>query len=220
MESNSLSYLIYLILILIVTVFFYARNHLHKRSFPPSQKHKSSANSDDFKRKELQSIDSGAIISPVESQRTSAHWQKYKEGNALIDQQKMDEAIVIFQSLITIPEEEETALISLGTCYNLKGESEKAMDCFKRSLQLNDKNYNALLGMASANYKTAHYPIAIVYYKKANALHPELPDSYWGLASAYHMLQEKELASENAKTFIQMVPDSRYRKYLEGMIIH
>lgn len=174
---------------------------------------------ENYKREEIQDVNAGVVIIPASPQRTSVYSEKYKTANAFLDQQKLDEAIAIFKELAAIPEEAEYALVTLGTCYNLKGESENAQTCYSKVLDLNDKNYNALLGMAGVNYRTKQYPLAIVYYKKANQLRPELPDAYWGLACGYHMLQEKELAGENAKTFIRMVPDSRYRSQLEKMIV-
>ncbi|MFL5764298.1 MAG: tetratricopeptide repeat protein [Bacteroidia bacterium] len=184
-----------------------------------SRKRKSRSNHGAIKRREIQKVNKGAVIVPTSDNRSSVHWQKYKEGNRLIDAEKMDDAIVIFRQLVTIPGEEETANVNLGTCYNLKNERETAMTHYQAALNLNPNNYNALLGMASVNYRTGHYPTAVVYYKKANALKPELPDAYWGLAVAYNMMNEKELSSDNAKTFIKMVPDSRYRPNLEKMII-
>jgi tetratricopeptide (TPR) repeat protein len=131
----------------------------------------------------------------------------------------MDEAIVILTELAAIPEETATASIGLGTAYNLKGDRDNALFHYQKALELAPENYNALLGMASVNYRTKHYPNAVNYYRKATSLRPELPDGYWGLAVAYHMMQDKKQASENAKIFIKMVPDSRYRESLEEMII-
>jgi tetratricopeptide (TPR) repeat protein len=207
----------YLIAVAAIVLFFLWRPFLKKNYSTPSSALPETAEA--VTRKEIQQVDAGAVIVPAAPARTSEHSQKYKTANTLLDQQRMDEAIVIFKELITIPEEEETALISLGTCYNLKGDMENAMYAYKKALDINEKNYNALLGLASFNYKTKQYPSAVVYYKKANFLRPELPDAYWGLACAYYMMDEDALASENAKTFVQMVPDSRYKPQLEKMII-
>lgn len=204
-----------LLLVAGLFIFLYLRKILNNSK----TSNKSNAFGEDQKRKEIQEINAGAVIIPQGSKRTSKYSERYKEGNKLIHEQKYQEAIQIFQELLEIPEETETASISLGTCYNLKGDLDAAGKHFSRALELNDKNYNALLGMASFNYRSKQYPLAAILYRKANELMPELPDAYWGLACAYHMMNEKKLASDNAKRFISMEPNSRYRSNLEKMII-
>ena len=219
MESTNPLPILFLSLTIFVTLFFLIRYFI-KGQKTASPNNSSSTNTDHSTRKEIQNFDSGAVISPIGEIRTSVHWEKYKNANALLDAEKMDEAIVIFKSLAAIPEEAEFAFIGLGTCYSLKNELPESIAYYQKAIQLNGNSFNAFLGLASSNYKSAHYPTAIVYYKKANVLNPQSPDPYWGLAAAYDMMKEKQLASDNAKIFIKMVPDSRYVKHLERMIIN
>jgi tetratricopeptide (TPR) repeat protein len=170
-------------------------------------------------RKEIRQEETGPIIVPTETQETSGYGQKYKTAYTLIAQQRIDEAIAIFKELLAIPQEEEAALVNLGACYNLKDDMENAMYTYKKALDINERNYDALLGLGNFNYKTKQYPLAVVYYQKANLLRPGHPDSYWGLACAYYMMNEDSLASENAKAFVNLVPGSRDRMQMEKMII-
>src|SRR6187551_2047249 len=124
--------MIYLLAFLVIALFFIWRSFLKKRA--PGNSPNIIDQTQPVLRKEIQQIDAGAVIVPAAPQRASPHWQKYKTANALLDQQRMDEAMIIFKQLIAIPEEEETALISLGTCYNLKGDMENAMLSYKKAL--------------------------------------------------------------------------------------
>jgi tetratricopeptide (TPR) repeat protein len=211
--------IVLLLLFLGILLFFGRRVYTKRKVSASSGRDQASPKKEASKRREIQHIDAGAVIIPAGSKKYSVHSDRYKEANALLHAEKMDEAIVIFKELAALPEEAETALVGLGSSYSLKGEREQAMACYKKVIELNPMNYNAFLGMGTVNYRMAQYSMAVVYYKKAGAINPAIPDTYWGLAGAYNKLKEKELASENAKTFISMVPDSRYRKYLEGMII-
>lgn len=210
--------IVFLFILLLFIAFIFLL-YSQRRAKKTTENDHTSWQHDNQQRQEIQAINAGAVIIPQGSKRTSKYSKQYIIGNDLLHNQKYDEAIVVFKELSEIPEETETALISLGTCYNLKGDKENAGKCFSQSLQINDKNYNALLGMASFNYKSEQYPLAQIYYQKAKSISPELPDAYWGLACAYHMMNEKKLASDNAKQFLRMVPNSRYRPNLEKMII-
>ena len=213
MPASVISIIGYLIFFLWAGVMTYRYLQSRKKPTGPN------AGSYTPQRKEIQEINAGAVIIPDGSKRTSVYFEQYTQGNQFLHEQRYEEAIRIFKRLSEIPEETETALIGLGTSYSLKGEAEQARDCFNRALELNDKNYNALLGMAGYYFKAKEYSTAEAYYRKACTLMPELPDAYWGLACAYHMMNEKEQASDNAKIFVRMVPDSRYRPQLEQMII-
>lgn len=206
----------FMLLLFVATLLFFL---IQRRLKKTTKNDHNSRHYENQQRQEIQEINAGAVIIPQGSKRTSKYSEIYKKGVDLLHNQKYDEAIVVYKELSKIPEETETALIGLGTCYNLKGDKENAGKCFSQSLQINDKNYNALLGMASFNYKSEQYPLALVYYQKAKSISPELPDAYWGLACAYHMMNEKNLASQNAKQFLKMVPNSRYKSNLEKMII-
>ena len=94
-----------------------------------------------------------------------------------------------------------------------------AKEYYEKALAVNRDYYEPNLGMGSANSKLKDYNTAVLYYERAHQLKPEAADPFWGLAIAYHYLNEKELASKNAKIFIDMAPDSRYRKYIEKYIL-
>ena len=210
---------IIIIILFLLFVGFLSFFYLRKNRIKSLQRVHSSFGEFKQVRREIQDINAGAVVVPQGSKKTSKYSDKYRKGNILLHEKKYDEAISIFKQLADIPEETELSMISLGTSYSLKGETKIAEKCYARSLELNDKNYNALLGMANINYKSQQYAVAATYYLKAKGIMPELPDVYWGLACTYNLLGEKKLASDNAKIFVRMVPDSRYRPMLEEMII-
>jgi TolB-like protein/Tfp pilus assembly protein PilF len=100
--------------------------------------------------------------------------------------------------------------------YNYTDEdNNKAIDMFKKALQIDSSYALALAGLADAYdqrvtkywYSNEWYDSALVLSKKALKLNPKLPEAYKALGLTYDNLGEKDLALSNYESAIKLNPN-------------
>jgi tetratricopeptide (TPR) repeat protein len=166
-------------------------------------------------RKEIKGNSSGAV---VHSEGTSAYWEKYQACSKLIGEGKYDDAIVIYRGLVVLENNKAMAYTGLGSCYHLKMNYDSAFVNYSKALELDPEAYNSNLGMGTAFFSREKYANAVIYYTKAREIAPDVADPYWGLAICYDKLNDTAQAKENARQFIRLAPDSKYRAGLETIL--
>jgi tetratricopeptide (TPR) repeat protein len=167
------------------------------------------------KRKEIEGNSAGAV---AHSERSSAYWEKYQVCSKLIGEGNYDDAIVIYRGLVVLENNKAMAYTGLGSCYQLKMNYDSAFVNYSKALELDPEAYNSNLGMGTAFFSREEYENAVTYYAKARQIAPDVADPYWGLALCYDKLNDTAQAKKNAREFIRLAPDSKYRSELEAIL--
>ncbi|HEX2788714.1 MAG TPA: tetratricopeptide repeat protein [Ignavibacteria bacterium] len=88
-------------------------------------------------------------------------------------QQKYTEAISYLEELIKLdPSKKSGYLNNMGLCYREMGDLDNAEKCFNEALSLDEKNVNAINGLAEVLLRRGKKSEAINYYKKVLEINP------------------------------------------------
>lgn len=86
---------------------------------------------------------------------------------------KYKEAIKDLEEMIKLdPSKKSGYLNNMGLCYKEMGNYDKALECFNEALSLDNKNVNALNGLAEINLLRGNKNEAVKYYKKVLEINP------------------------------------------------
>lgn len=105
-------------------------------------------------------------------------YNKFKEG-------KYDDALIVFNSIITIDSLQSKAFEYSGRCFDRKFNIEKAIEYYKKAFDLDTKNYNILLNLALLYRTKNHLDQSIECFQKYIKLNPESEQGYFGLSFIY-----------------------------------
>jgi len=95
---------------------------------------------------------------------------------------QVDSAIRICVEGLKVNPENAQLHASLGNCYLGKGDISHAVVQYKKCLETNDRNLDALLGMAVASYLNNEIPYANGYINQAQSVEPALNEGMKGVA--------------------------------------
>ncbi len=98
----------------------------------------------------------------------------------------------------------------LGTANYFLGRHKLAAKEFTRSLELNPMNVVAQSNLGFIYHDMGRYREAIREFKKAVEINPNYPDPYFGLASLYEKLIEKDGAIKNWEKYLALGKDPRW----------
>ncbi len=97
--------------------------------------------------------------------------------------------------------------LMLGKNISAKGDTEKAIAYYKRSIEIDPNNYEAFFMLGNANFELDNYKKSIEYYKNTIKIKP---DYYWATGNiglAYFNIEKFNKAIEYYKTAIKIKPD-------------
>ena len=94
-------------------------------------------------------------------------------GNCFSLQKEHDCAIKFLQRAIQLDPDFTYAYTLLGHEYVLTEELDKGLSCFRTSIRLDSRHYNAWYGIAMIYYKQENYPIAEKHFLKALQINPK-----------------------------------------------
>jgi len=97
---------------------------------------------------------------------------------------------------------------NLGDYYGRRGDFEKAIEEFKRAIELNPNYAGAYHNLANAYRHVGETDWAIENYQKAAELNPNLWQSHQNLAVSYFDRGQLDLAEENMKKAIEVNPEN------------
>ncbi len=128
-------------------------------------------------------------------------------GLALLRAGRLDEAIVELKSAVQI-KPDSTAYCNLGMAVSFKGDSDKAMDCYKRAIRLDPGNAEAYYNLGNAFLAKGRLNEAILQYKKAIRLRPDYIKAHGNLAVTLAQQGKLDEAIRNFEIIIDLEPNS------------
>ena len=96
------------------------------------------------------------------------------EGSNLVNKQKFDQAIVVFSKVIDLDPKWAEAWNKRATVLYMVGEFQKSQDDIDKVLELEERHFGALAGQGLVNIQLENYDKAIMSYKKAQQIYPNM----------------------------------------------
>jgi tetratricopeptide (TPR) repeat protein len=131
---------------------------------------------------------------------------------------RVDEAIALANKEMKANPELEETYILLGEIYLEQKKFVEAERYYKEAQKRNSRSVDALLGLAYISSKKNQYEIALDLYKKAQTMAQQKVEIHKYLGDTYRNLGQGKLAIESYKVYLELVPESKYRKEIENYI--
>ena len=96
------------------------------------------------------------------------------KGSDLVNNQKHDEAIIIFTKVIDLDPDWAEAWNKRATVLYLIGEYQGSQNDINKVLQLEDRHFGALAGQGLVNIQLKNYEKAMMSYEKAKKIYPTM----------------------------------------------
>ena len=96
------------------------------------------------------------------------------KGSDLVNNQKHDEAIIIFTKVIDLDPDWAEAWNKRATVLYLIGEYQGSQNDINEVLQLEDRHFGALAGQGLVNIQLKNYEKAMMSYEKAKKIYPTM----------------------------------------------
>ncbi len=97
---------------------------------------------------------------------------------------------------------------NLGDLYMRQNDPERAIEEFKKAIELKPNYADAYHNLANTYYQLKNYGVAAVNYKKAIDLDPSIWQSYQNLATIYFAEEKLDVARENLEKAVSLNPKS------------
>ena len=96
------------------------------------------------------------------------------KGSDLVNNQKLNEAIIIFSKVIDLDPDWAEAWNKRATVLYLIGEYQESQNDIDKVLQLEERHFGALAGQGLVNIQLKNYEKAIMSYEKAKKIYPTM----------------------------------------------
>ena len=105
----------------------------------------------------------------------------------------------------------------LSQTYLKMDKPEKAIEAYKRGIELNRHRDDLLLDLGNLYYAEERYEEALTQYKEAVRVNPTVSTNHYSLGQGYMKLEKFSEAEQEFRTVIRMEPDSAYGHYGLGL---
>lgn len=158
----------------------------------PSKRSSSDATIEPAKRPEI-------VIEPTEAQE-----QVLGDANAKTDAGSYDEALTLFNDLLSENPTLVDAHLGIGRTYEKMGDLEKAEPAYARAASLDAENFDAQFGHARVLSGLARWNEAIRAFHRALVVRPDSQDANAGMADAYLKLNQAQEALTFAEKAVEL----------------
>lgn len=134
------------------------------------------------------------IISIKEADRTAQDWLLL--GNILQDQDKVSDAVFMYQRAISIDPKFYKAYYNLGNIYLDQDKPFLAIENYRKANKINNTFPYAYYNLGCAYLKAGNLKKAKIAFLKAVELKNTVPDFHYNLAYTYKKLNNKKLAKQ------------------------
>ena len=107
-----------------------------------------------------------------------------------------------------------------GVKYSLNGNYKKAIESFKKSIEISSDNPDAYRELATVYKHKGNYTKSIELFKKSISLNPDSDQSYYGLGVIYHDQGNYNKAIALYKKVVELNPKNPNCYFNLGMIYH
>lgn len=141
-----------------------------------------------------------------------------KQGTLLVQQQKLDEAIKIFDKVTKMSPNDVKAWYCKGSTLHLKNQFEDALYCFNHVLNLDVDNTKAMLRKAECLSKLGRGDQAIVIYDRLLGLQPKFVAGWLSKARALLQMRKLKEALECYQHVLTLEPNNEEATKAKNLI--
>lgn len=127
-----------------------------------------------------------------------------KAGRLFFNLPDYQNAIICFNSLLTLNDQDPSYSLNRGICFLKLGQYQNSIPDLKRAIKLDAGLLSGYQNLGEAYYETGDYKLATETYKQARKLNPKNPEIYVGLTKAYYSRGDKSEAKKNYKKFEEL----------------
>lgn len=142
-----------------------------------------------------------------------------KEGIALMDKGRFDEAEDRFQKALTLNPENSDAHFRIGFLYATQKKYQKAIEVFENLTQIDPENINAFFMLGVAYSEVREYYPAIANLQHSLRLQPAFVEARLTLADAYHNQGKYLISLKELETLESYIPDEDTTYLHRGMLL-
>lgn len=133
-------------------------------------------------------------------------------------EQRIDREISRFKQEIRSYPSAFLSYNNLGLAYQEKGQLDKAIECYKKAIMINNKFDDAYTNLGEVYRKKKLYDLSIVILDKAINLNPSSAYAYNNLGNVYYMMNRYDLAIINYEKALSIKTDLACAKYNLNLI--
>lgn len=141
-------------------------------------------------------------------------------GNCFSLQKEHDSAIKFLQRAIQLDPDFTYAYTLLGHEYVLTEELDKGMSCFRTSIRLESRHYNAWYGMAMIYYKQENYQLAEKHFLRALQINPKNSVLLCHLAVTQNAMKKPLQALQTVNKALNLMPKNALCKYHKSSFLY
>jgi Putative Zn-dependent protease, contains TPR repeats len=130
----------------------------------------------------------------------------FSKANALANNGRFDEALTVFFEYAEMEEDTGMAMCCIGECYEKLGDYENAGIYYRKSLESNPENPDALYGLAVVEMEFDHADESYELATKAIEIDPNIPEYWFGLGKLNMRLNNLEEAKAAFETAVALDP--------------
>jgi tetratricopeptide (TPR) repeat protein len=143
-------------------------------------------------------------LPPTPATRTTANVQQfYKAGMELVSQQRLDEAVQVFEQALRLDASNPTLLNAIGAVFNLKGNSTEAEGYFLKALRVDPKFFPARKNLAITYFESGKDSLANPRFEELSRDPKTMPVAFLFLG----MIAEKRKQYDKAADLLKKSGD-------------
>jgi tetratricopeptide (TPR) repeat protein len=132
--------------------------------------------------------------------------QEEQYGYVLKDKQSMDDVVVWCEKLAQRFPQNYYAIFVLGSAYPIRDEDEKAIESYKRAIEIDKNLPDAYVGIGTIYAENEQIDEAAGYYKKATEVDPAYVVAYLNLGALYDYDDQTDKAIASYEKAIEINP--------------
>jgi tetratricopeptide (TPR) repeat protein len=132
--------------------------------------------------------------------------QEEQYEHVLKDKQSMDDVVVWCEKLAQRFPQNYYALFVLGSAYPIRDEDEKAIESYKRAIEIDKNLPDAYVGLGAIYAENEQIDEAAGYYKKAIEVNPSYVAAYLNLGALYEYDDQNDKAIASYEKAIEINP--------------
>ncbi|NOQ24565.1 MAG: tetratricopeptide repeat protein [Bacteroidales bacterium] len=150
----------------------------------------------------INSSDKGAL------KQIDSSYENFKKGNDLIEENKLEEAVVYYKKSASLYPENDNLFYKMGLAFfNLK-QYKEAVEALQKAVELSPINEGAYFRLGSAFFNLEQYKETIEAFQKTVELNPKNEVAYFGLGSVFLNLKQYKAAIEAFQKAIELGLDN------------
>ena len=146
------------------------------------------------------------ILQINEKERSAQDWLLL--GNVLADNDKIEDAVYMYQKAIAKDKKCYKAYYNLGNYYFDKGLYETAIEYYSKAVKIKNDNPYICYNLGCAHLKLNNLLTARLYFYKAIMFNSNIPEFHYNLAYTYHKLNKDKLAQTYLDNYNKLVPNN------------